>query len=115
MIRVRIEKKRNKAYNGAVVKPKPSIANTLAQRRRSLGMTLAELAQRSGVSLPTVHRILSGKTGAASHRNILAVAKALGMDLRAEPVVKASQLRRRQAGEKAKRLMAMVQGTSGLE
>jgi transcriptional regulator with XRE-family HTH domain len=91
-----------------------SLAKTLAYRRRRLGISLTALAQRSGVSLPTVHRILSGKKGAAID-NILSVASALGMRLRLRPVVHTGQLRQRQAKEKAKRLVAMVQGTSSLE
>ena len=83
--------------------------------RRRLGMSYQQLARRSGVSQPTVQRILSGKHPQASFANISAIATALGLEIFVEPDVDAATLRRRQAEEKAKRLVALVQGTSGLE
>lgn len=87
----------------------------LDTRRRELGMGYAFLAQRSGVSLPTVQRILSGNHATASFANVTAVADALGLRLKFSPRDRVEKLRRRQARRKAKRLVRMVQGTSGLE
>lgn len=89
--------------------------NDLDQRRRELGMSYAVLAKRSGVSLPTVYRILSGRHAAASWANVVAVADALGVCAGFTPRVKVDRLRHEQARQKAKRLVRMVQGTSGLE
>jgi transcriptional regulator with XRE-family HTH domain len=89
--------------------------NDLNQRRRDLGMSYAALAKRSGVSLPTVYRILSGGHEAASWTNVVAIADALGVCAGFAPRVKADRLRYEQARQKAKRLVRMVQGTSGLE
>src|SRR5260370_20698616 len=83
--------------------------------RQQLGMSCAALAKRSGVSLPTVQRILSGKHPEASFANVLAIAKALNMSVEIRPNGSIAELRRRQAQLKAERLVSMVQATSGLE
>ena len=83
-------------------------------RRRELGMTLATLAGRSGLSVRTVLRILSGQ-GAASWSNVAAIADALGMTIEMRSLSDVEDLREQQARRKAERLVNMVQGTSGLE
>ena len=87
----------------------------LETRRRELGISQAALADRSCVSLPTVHRILSGHGAAASLENILAITQVLGMDLEAVPRIDAQQILEQQARTKAEKLVRMVQGTSALE
>ena len=87
----------------------------LEGRRRELGISQAALADRSGVSLPTVHRILSGHGSAASLDNIMAITQVLGMDLEAVPVCDAQEILERQARKKAEKLVRMVQSTSALE
>ncbi|MEI8021735.1 MAG: helix-turn-helix domain-containing protein [Schlesneria sp.] len=87
----------------------------LEARRRELGISQAALADRSGVSLPTVHRILSGHGSAASLDNIMAITQVLGMDLEAVPVCDAQEILERQARKKAEKLVRMVQSTSALE
>jgi transcriptional regulator with XRE-family HTH domain len=86
----------------------------LGQRREQLAMPLTVLAARAGVSMQTLHRILHGQTSAHFDK-VLAVAQALGVDVNARSSVKAREVRKRQAQAKAKRLVAMVQGTSALE
>ncbi len=88
---------------------------TFAARRRDLRMSLAALAKRSGVSLPTVARILSGRAPHASVANVLAIANSLGMTLGANAVAAASEFRNEQAERKARQIVALVQGTSALE
>ena len=83
--------------------------------RRVLGLSYQLLAQRSGVSRPTVQRILSGRQPAASVSNVVSIAEALGLGLRFESRVDPGRLRQEQAERKARRLVALVQGTSGLE
>jgi len=73
------------------------------------------LSKRCGVSRPTVQRILSGRHAAASFANIVAIAESLGLGLRFDSIVDASELKREQATRKAKKLVALVQRTSGLE
>ena len=92
-----------------------SLLNTLDQRRRDLGLSYDLLSKRCGVSRPTVQRILSGRQTAASFSNILAIAESLGLALRFDSEVAPHKLKREQAEQKAKRLVALVQGTSGLE
>lgn len=87
----------------------------LENRRLQLGLTQSALAERSSVSLPTVHRILSGHGSAASIENILAIAQVLEMELDAVPRVGTEEILERQARKKAEELVRMVQGTSALE
>ena len=92
-----------------------SLFEKLEARRRELGISQAALADRSGVSLPTVHRILSGHGSAASLDNIMAIAQVLGMDLEAVPLFDAQEMLEEQARKKAEKLVRMVQSTSALE
>lgn len=91
-----------------------NLSDRLDQRRERLGMTFPALAERSGVSEPTVKRILSGRVGGASFENVAAVAEALGMPLTTEPI-DIEAFRERAAREKAERVARLVQGTSALE
>lgn len=77
-------------------------------------MSLVALARRSGVSLPTVRRILGDGLHAASFANVAAVAEALGapLTLAARDV---DEERMRQAQAKAEQVARLVQGTSALE
>jgi transcriptional regulator with XRE-family HTH domain len=101
-------------------------SNALEARRRELKMSRACLAHRSGVSAPTVYRILAGGLENAHFRYVLAIARALGMSIHYDPIDKeeplrfrpridASALVRQEARRKAKSLVRMVQATSGLE
>ena len=91
------------------------IINQLEQRRQELKMSRAILAQRSGVSLPTVNRILSGKHMSASFDNVLALADQLNMEIQAVERGRSHDVRQQQAEQKAKYLVSLVQGTSALE
>ncbi|MBL8796141.1 MAG: helix-turn-helix domain-containing protein [Planctomycetia bacterium] len=87
----------------------------LDNRRRELGMSYAALAKRSGVSMSTVVRILSGNHPDASFRNVAGIADALGVHINFAGTVTVQKLRQKQAQEKARQLVGFVQGTSGLE
>jgi transcriptional regulator with XRE-family HTH domain len=87
----------------------------LETRRHELGLSQSALAERCGVSLPTVHRILSGHNSSASFESTMAIAHAMGMELDAIPILPADEVLERQARKKAERLVGMVQGTSALE
>jgi len=92
-----------------------SILEKLENRRRELGISQSALAERSGVSLPTVQRILTGHSPAASFETTVAIANALGMEFDVVPIFPAEELLERQACKKAERLVGLVQGTSALE
>jgi transcriptional regulator with XRE-family HTH domain len=92
-----------------------SVVQSLEKRRQELGMSMAALAQRAGISLRTVQRVLAGEADAANLRTIAAIADALDADLLLQPRTTVRAVRLRAARRKAKRLAALVQGTSALE
>lgn len=66
----------------------------LRTARKKLGWTLAELAERSGVSIPTISRAERGQL-ALGYENFAALGHALGMDMNAmfaEPGVKPARM-----------------------
>ncbi len=89
-------------------------ADSLKSRRLSLGMSYSVVAARSGVSEPTVKRILGGRIAEASFANVVAVAQALGASLGVEGIAP-EELCRQQARRKAEQVARLVQGTSALE
>lgn len=86
----------------------------LNARRRAVGMSFSVVAERSGVSQPTVKRILGGQAAAASFSNVVAVARALGVSVEFGET-NIEDLRRAQAQLKAEQAARLVQGTSALE
>jgi len=91
------------------------LTRRLARRRRELGMPYDALAASSGVSIPTLKRILTRPESDPTFSNVLAAADALGLDLILEPTATATEMRRRQAEKKAREGLRRVQATSGLE
>jgi transcriptional regulator with XRE-family HTH domain len=85
------------------------------KRRRDLGLSCELLSRRSGVSLPTVQRILSGRHSTASFSNVVAIAESLGLGVGFFSKVDPRKMKRDQASRKARKLVGLVQGTSGLE
>jgi transcriptional regulator with XRE-family HTH domain len=77
-------------------------------------MSFAVVAARSGVSEPTVKRILGGQIGEASFANVVAIAEALGASLSMSET-DPDEMRRLQAHRKAEQVARLVQGTSALE
>lgn len=84
-------------------------------RRRQLGMSRDRLARQAKVSVPTVHRILTGKERSPSIKTVEALASALGLRLEFSEVHDVDALREEQANRRAAELVGMVQGTMGLE
>ena len=78
-------------------------------------MSRAVLARRSGVSLPTVNRIVGGGVEHATYASLKAVADALGMDFELKNTIDELDLAEQQAQAKAEVIARMVQGTSALE
>jgi transcriptional regulator with XRE-family HTH domain len=91
------------------------VFSTLEVRRQALGMSTEALARRSGVSRATVCRILGGEHSSASFWNVMAVAEALGLNARFEPVADEKEYLEQQAEKRARYAVGMVQGTMGLE
>jgi len=91
------------------------IIEHLKQQKDHLGMNISVLSERSGVSEPTVQRILSGKHPSAHFAHVLAIAQALGVDLGARVAIDAETMRREQAKKKAETIMRLVRGNSALE
>src|SRR5437870_4956362 len=92
----------------------PKALSDLEKRRRDLGMSEAFLAKKAGVSRNTVRRILSGDSTDVSLGSFVALAAALGVDVRLEKEPAETCLER-QAEKKARQLVGMVQGNMGLE
>ena len=87
----------------------------LEERRQQLGMSMPALAKRSGVSLPTVQRILSGRHSTAGFESVVAISNALGIEIELRETKSAHEFMREGAAQKARKLVTMVQATSGLE
>ena len=101
-------------YEKAMTATATISAERLNSRRTSLGMSCRVVAERSGVSEPTVKRILGGHIAEASFANVVAIAQALGASLGVEEV-DPDELCRQQARRKAQQIARLVQGTSALE
>ena len=86
----------------------------LEKRRKLLGMTKSTLAVRAGVSLPTVNRTMSGSERSPTLPTILAIATALGLNLKLEAAQEPEDFRPAQAKAKATRIVKMVQSTMAL-
>src|SRR5581483_6754387 len=102
-------------YDGVRQMTATAFITRLEERRRKLGMSMAALAKRSGVSLPTVTRILSGHHSTAHFESIVAISDALGIAVEPKEEKSPHDFLKEVALEKAQRLVKLVQGTSGLE
>jgi transcriptional regulator with XRE-family HTH domain len=91
------------------------IATLMERRRKSLGMSRQILAKRSGVSVPTVNRVLGDGWENTSYANLKAIATALGMEFELRNTVNEQIFAEQQAEAKARTIARMVQGTSALE
>ncbi len=90
-----------------------NLTGRLNKRREKIGMSCAVLAVQTGLSPGTVRRVLSGKELDPHLGTIASLAQALGMELRFDEE-DTNVIRHRQAERKAKRLVALVQGSSAL-
>ena len=92
-----------------------SESRALERRRRSLGMSQAELARRSGLSVQTIGRILSQGIESVAEGKVRAVADVLGLQLHYQAVIGVRQMQEQEARKKARVIVRMLQGTSALE
>ncbi len=93
----------------------------LESRRRGLRISRAALAERTGLSVPTLNRILDGE-GNPTLETLVALSSALGVEFRItnqivefKELCSAREFRKSVAEQKALRLVKLVQGTSALE
>ena len=87
----------------------------LDKRRKELGMTFEALSKRSDVPVSTLKAIFKKGVEHATFSNVAAIADALGVDIEFANEVDSYELLHQQAIKKARELVGMVQGTSGLE
>ena len=87
----------------------------LDQRRQELGMTFDALSKRSEVPVSTLKAIFKKGVEHATFANVAAIADALGVDIELADAADSYDLLNQQAIKKARELVGMVQGTSGLE
>ena len=87
----------------------------LDKRRQELGMTFEALSKRSEVPVSTLKAIFKKGVEHATFANVVAIAEALGVDIEFANEMDSYQLLHQQAVKKARELVGMVQGTSGLE
>jgi transcriptional regulator with XRE-family HTH domain len=92
-----------------------NIFHTLNRRRKSLRLTFAALAKKSGVSMATLVRTLTGNNPQVSFAHFFAIATALGMDIQIEPIQDEEEILENQARHQAKKIVGMAQASSGLE
>lgn len=91
------------------------ILTRLAQRRQELGMSIPALAKRSGVSVPTVQRTLSGNNPNVSLAVVESIAQALELELYCKAKRSAEDVIENVADKKARQLVSLTQGSAGLE
>ena len=87
----------------------------LDRRRHDLRMSCQVLARRSGLSLRTVQRVLSGEAKSLRVGTLIAMARALEMSLGVTSGCRARLVIKRQARVKARKLTAVAQGSAALE
>ena len=98
-----------------MVKANHPMSRRLNERRERLGISCSVLARRTGISLRSVQRILSGEETNPGFTTVASLAHVLGVGVRFNDEVDVRTIRRRQAERKAERILAIVQGSSALE
>lgn len=59
----------------------PSIAEQIAARRKTLGLTQAALAQQAGISRSTLDALENGRMGELGYSKVAKILTALGLEL----------------------------------
>ncbi len=91
-----------------------SIMAQLESRRKDLGMSVPVLARRTGLGTATLYRALRGQKGARLE-TVLTIAHALGVSLGLVRPRRTTAVRRDQARQKAKLLVATALGSAAIE
>ena len=90
------------------------IAKKLRERKHELGISEEKLAAIAGLSRTAVRQVLNDPSR-SSAANLFAVASRLGLRFQAVERFSSYEVRRKAALEKARKLVALVQGNSRLE
>jgi len=98
-----------------MVKAIHPMSRRLNERRERLGISCSALARRTGISLRSVQRILSGEETNPGFATVASLAHVLGVGVRFDEEVDVRTIRQRQAERKAERILAIVRGSSALE
>ena len=78
-------------------------------------MTCEAVANRSGVAISTVKRLLGQGVEHASFAAVISIANALGLSVKFDPDADEYTYRQQQAQRRARELVGLVQGSSALE
>lgn len=87
----------------------------LNRQKKQLGITNGYLAQKTGLSIPTVQRILANKDHSVELAGLLSIADILGIDITASVSRSAQDMLKEKANNKAEKLLQLVRGNSALE
>ena len=90
------------------------IKRQLRTRVLELDISERQLAEKAGISRTAVRQVLRDPSR-SSVASLWAVAKQLGLELAIPEVMSSYEVKRRAALDKARRMVAMVQGSSALE
>lgn len=90
----------------------PTIIQKMEMRRKNLGISHRYLAQVTGISVPTVQRIFSGKSSSTSFETVVSLASVLGMAFYCEPRLAEDEVLVQAARRRAHQLALMMQATS---
>ncbi len=98
-----------------------TINEQIESRRARLGISKTDVARRSGVSLPTVQRLFTGRGARPGLTTVAKVADVLGVEVRlsgrsrVHEIHSVEAFREMQARKKARRLVRLVHGNMALE
>lgn len=90
-----------------------TISSQIRARKDALGISVANLSAKSGVSTRTLNRLLSGQDVALSH--VLKISTALEMNLDFSMRATAHKVRQHQALSQAQAIVQLSQNTARLE
>lgn len=93
----------------------PTIIDNINLQARELGISQPVIARLTGISLPTVKRIMAGRYSGARLADVEAIARVLGLELQSVVRTDADTLRLKRAEQKAAKIAKQVQATSALE
>ncbi len=92
---------------------KNDLIKKIKQRKKTLGITIENLAKLSGLGIRTLNRFLAGEDVKLS--TVEKVTLLLGLDFAGNETISIEELRQKRAKEKALFMASLVQSTSALE
>lgn len=92
---------------------KNDLIKKIKERKKTLGITIENLAKLSGLGIRTLNRFLAGEDVKLS--TVEKVTLLLGLDFAGNETISIEELRQKRAKEKALFMASLVQSTSALE